>query len=422
MRTSIRIRLIAGLGIMLLPLVGMGLGAFVLLEQAIQFLDEIEEEASEELLPAARLRQLLSRAYRPVKDYIIHGGQEEREEFLRLAEQIDQAFDEVLSASLDVPEEGDLLLDAQELWAKETEVTKQILMLADPAEDELAMQKMDIMDDYFDQVLSSVERANVLMLHEMESYSHVAREYFQRVYVLAIGAIAIGIVISIVAVLLIAGSILRPLQTLQTGVRRFGSGSLSHRIGQLSTDEFGELALAFDSMADRLEEMAARDSLTRLFNRREFLRYLTAELKRSERYHHSMALLMLDIDHFKSVNDQHGHQVGDEALKAMAARISRSVRSVDHVSRYGGEEIILILPETGRQEALSMANQLRARIENETFQLPGGLEIALTASIGVAVFPTDARTESQLVAAADAAVYEAKNEGRNCVRGFATTG
>ncbi len=407
---------------MLLPLVGMGLGAFVLLEQAIQFLDEIEEEASEELLPAARLRQLLSRAYRPVKDYIIHGGQEEREEFLRLAEQIDQAFDEVLSASLDVPEEGDLLLDAQELWAKETEVTKQILMLADPAEDELAMQKMDIMDDYFDQVLSSVERANVLMLHEMESYSHVAREYFQRVYVLAIGAIAIGIVISIVVVLLIAGSILRPLQTLQTGVRRFGSGSLSHRIGQLSTDEFGELALAFDSMADRLEEMAARDSLTRLFNRREFLRYLTAELKRSERYHHSMALLMLDIDHFKSVNDQHGHQVGDEALKAMAARISRSVRSVDHVSRYGGEEIILILPETGRQEALSMANQLRARIENETFQLPGGLEIALTASIGVAVFPTDARTESQLVAAADAAVYEAKNEGRNCVRGFATTG
>ena len=225
---------------MLLPLVGMGLGAFVLLEQAIQFLDEIEEEASEELLPAARLRQLLSRAYRPVKDYIIHGGQEEREEFLRLAEQIDQAFDEVLSASLDVPEEGDLLLDAQELWAKETEVTKQILMLADPAEDELAMQKMDIMDDYFDQVLSSVERANVLMLHEMESYSHVAREYFQRVYVLAIGAIAIGIVISIVVVLLIAGSILRRLQTLQTGVRRFGSGSLSHRIGQLSTDEFGE--------------------------------------------------------------------------------------------------------------------------------------------------------------------------------------
>jgi diguanylate cyclase (GGDEF)-like protein len=256
----------------------------------------------------------------------------------------------------------------------------------------------------------------------MESYSHVAREYFQRVYVLAIGAIAVGVIISIVAVLLIARSLLRPLQMLQLGVRRFGGGSLSHRIGQVSTDEFGELALAFDSMADRIEEMAARDSLTNLFNRREFHRYLTDELKRSERYNHSMALLMLDIDHFKSVNDQHGHQVGDEALKAMAARISGNVRSVDHVSRYGGEEIILILPETEREEALSMADQLRARIEKETFQLPGGLEIALTASIGVAVFPTDAGTESQLVAAADAAVYEAKNEGRNCVRGCAATG
>ena len=133
-------------------------------------------------------------------------------------------------------------------------------MLADPAEYELAMRKMDIMDDYFDQILTSVERANVLRLHEMESYSRVARAYFQRVYALAIGAIAVGVVISIVAMLLIADSILRPLQTLQTGVRKFGSGSLSHRIGQLSTDEFGKLALAFDTMADRLEEMAARDS------------------------------------------------------------------------------------------------------------------------------------------------------------------
>jgi len=77
----------------------MGLGAFVLLEQAIQLLDEIQEEASEELLPAARLRHLLSRAYRPPKDYMIHGGREEREKFLRLAEQVDQAFDEVLCAS-----------------------------------------------------------------------------------------------------------------------------------------------------------------------------------------------------------------------------------------------------------------------------------------------------------------------------------
>jgi diguanylate cyclase (GGDEF)-like protein len=407
---------------MLLPLVGMGLGAFVLLEQAIQFLDEIEEEASEELLPAAHLRHLLSRAHMPVKYYIIGGGEEEREEFLRIAEQVDQAFDEVLSASLDVPDEGDLLLDAQELWAKETEVSKDILMLANPADNELAMQKMDAVDDYFDQVLTSVERANVLMLHEMESYLRVAREYFQRVYVLAIGAIAVGVIISIVAVLLIARSLLRPLQTLQLGVRRFGGGSLSHRIGQVSTDEFGELALAFDSMADRIEEMAARDSLTNLFNRREFHRYLTDELQRSERYNHSMAVLMLDIDHFKSVNDQHGHQVGDEALRAVSARISRNVRSVDHVSRYGGEEIILILPETERDEALSMADQLRARIEKDAFQLPSGLEIALTASIGVAVFPTDATTESRLVAAADAAVYEAKNEGRNRVRGHETMG
>jgi diguanylate cyclase (GGDEF)-like protein len=407
---------------MLLPLVGMGLGAFVLLEQAIQFLDEIEEEASEELLPTASLRQQLSRAYRPVKDYIIHGEQEEREEFPRLAEQVDQAFDEVLSASLDVPEEADLLLDAQELWAKETEVSKEILMLADPVGNEMAIKKMKITDDYFDQVLTSVERANVLMLHEMESYLHVARDYFRRVYVLAVGAIAVGVVISIVAVLLIAGSILRPLQTLQLGVRRLGSGSLSHRIGQVSTDEFGELALAFDSMAGKLEEMATRDSLTMLFNRREFHRYLIAEVGRSERYSHSMALLMLDIDHFKSVNDQHGHQVGDEALKAVAARISRSVRSVDHVSRYGGEEITLILPETEREGALSMADQVRAKIEKETFQLPSGLEIALTASIGVAVFPTDARTESELVAAADVAVYEAKNEGRNCVRAYEGTG
>jgi two-component system cell cycle response regulator len=168
----------------------------------------------------------------------------------------------------------------------------------------------------------------------------------------------------------------------------------------------------------RLEHLATTDALTRLLNRRALTERLTTEMERALRYDTSVALLLLDLDHFKRVNDTHGHLVGDAVLRDVSELLMGAARSSDMVGRYGGEEFLIVLPETDDDGAALFAERIRERVEAFAFR-PWEDERALrmTASIGVATFPA-ARIESveDLFARADAALYRAKADGRNRVR------
>ena len=153
-----------------------------------------------------------------------------------------------------------------------------------------------------------------------------------------------------------------------------------------------------------------------VFNRRYFNRRLLSELKRAERYDHPFALFMIDIDHFKVYNDINGHLAGDKILKSIAGILERESRDIDIVTRFGGEEFCVILPEIDEKEAQDIAERLRkavesTRFENEELQ-PNG---KLTVSIGVASFPQDAKTTQTLIEMADRAMYQAKKMNRNRV-------
>jgi two-component system cell cycle response regulator len=167
----------------------------------------------------------------------------------------------------------------------------------------------------------------------------------------------------------------------------------------------------------RLEALALTDPLTQVLNRRALTLRLTAELDRARRYESVVTLLMVDLDHFKRINDTHGHLVGDEALREVAAILRHAVRSVDVVARYGGEEFVVVLPETAEEGGIVFAERLRDSIASHEFHVPGRSALALTASIGVATFPAP-RVESveDLFARADAALYRAKADGRDRVR------
>ncbi len=165
----------------------------------------------------------------------------------------------------------------------------------------------------------------------------------------------------------------------------------------------------------QVQEQARTDSLTGLNNRGEFQRRLKEEEERSRRYNRSFSLLMLDIDHFKTVNDSYGHQAGDEVLRALAARLREQNRPADHAARYGGEEFVVILPETTNEGALALAERLRAAVADTAVPVTEGRTIPVTISIGVATFPADAGSGTALIAAADAALYVAKQGGRNRV-------
>jgi diguanylate cyclase (GGDEF)-like protein len=171
-------------------------------------------------------------------------------------------------------------------------------------------------------------------------------------------------------------------------------------------------AIADAQLHAEVERLAAVDGLTGMYNYREFHERLHYEWEQAQRHGESLALMMIDLDHFKRVNDTYGHQTGDRILKQVAALLSRLARKVDTVGRYGGEEFAILLPKTTAQQAGKMAERIRKVVERHPFGLEG-VGVPVTLSIGVASAPADATGQDHLVSVADKALYRAKEQGRN---------
>jgi diguanylate cyclase (GGDEF)-like protein len=175
-------------------------------------------------------------------------------------------------------------------------------------------------------------------------------------------------------------------------------------------------ALANSVRIAEAERLSLTDDLTKLHNARYLRRYLVSELKRARRYNSPLAVLFLDLDNFKSINDSHGHLVGSHVLMEIAAVILTSVRDTDVIARYGGDEYVIILPETPLQQAMSVAERVREKIASHTFTGGKHMQLSITASFGVAAYPNHAASPQQLIACADMAMYKAKAFSKNCIR------
>jgi len=204
------------------------------------------------------------------------------------------------------------------------------------------------------------------------------------------------------------------------GAARFAAGDRDHRIEIRVPPELHRVATEFNRMIGRIQEseealsdLARRDGLTRLLNRRAFDEALAEARARMERMGEPSALLMLDLDHFKRINDTRGHAVGDDVLRAVSKKLAAQVRSLDRVFRIGGEEFAVLLTGSDANEAEIAGERLR-RAVGEVRVHAQGTEIAPTVSICVAVAP-DLEELKSLVEAADAALYRAKSEGRDRV-------
>jgi diguanylate cyclase (GGDEF)-like protein len=166
--------------------------------------------------------------------------------------------------------------------------------------------------------------------------------------------------------------------------------------------------------ADLYEQLAHTDGLTELYNYRFFQDLLRIELNRAQRFNRALSLIMADLDHFKAFNDIYGHQAGDRALQQLAALLRRSSRSYDLVARYGGDEFVIILPETSKKLAGEVAERVRLGVESANILgAPHAPTGSFTVSLGIATFPEDAMEQSDLIRKADLALYQAKSRGRN---------
>ncbi|MEI7611602.1 MAG: diguanylate cyclase [Betaproteobacteria bacterium] len=257
-----------------------------------------------------------------------------------------------------------------------------------------------------------------------------------------------SMILLIMSIVLIRNA-LKPVSHLTDTATAIASGDLTRRVTIKNEDEIGLLSKAFNSMTGKLQsiilsqqdqtvhlekmntvlegEIASRklieaqlrdlaeiDSLTHISNRRKLDQFLDNEMHRANRFGHPLSLIMLDLDHFKQVNDRHGHGVGDEVLKSVARLVSDSVRDVDLFARYGGEEFVIVCTETDLKGACVLAEKIRQTVENHAFN---PVE-QVTISLGVAEFMPGESMDSVLKRA-DEGLYEAKNKGRNRV---ATTG
>ncbi len=180
---------------------------------------------------------------------------------------------------------------------------------------------------------------------------------------------------------------------------------------------------AFDNAQkfNHAKDMLFVDDLSGMYNNRYLEVVLERELKRVERYTSHLAIIFLDLDCFKLVNDTHGHLVGSKVLKEMGALLKKSVRDVDVVIRYGGDEYTIVLVETRPEEALVVAERIRKRVEANNFLASEGYSIRLTCSIGYSCCPEDTVSKNDLLEMADKAMYVGKSKGKNCVNRFLRT-
>lgn len=229
-------------------------------------------------------------------------------------------------------------------------------------------------------------------------------------------------------------TIVTPLGRLTRGASRIAGGDLDVSLPHYGRSEVGYLTRVFNEMVERLrsfrdenaainralrernDELRAQsmiDSLTGLYNRTQLSELLAKEQARAKRHKHSFSILMIDIDYFKRFNDTHGHPAGDELLKSVAGIFRSFVRSCDVAARYGGEEFLIMLTETGSEEALAFAEKIRAKVA----EMRARDVTSVTVSIGVASFPENGADVEAVIHQADAALYRCKRGGRNQVLG-----
>ena len=254
---------------------------------------------------------------------------------------------------------------------------------------------------------------------------------------ISMGALLAGGVLASALAWWLAGVATRPLATLLEAVERAAAGDLTARCRVRGADELGRLGAGLDRLiaeTHRIRRLSVTDALTGLGNLRHLRNGLRLEIERANRFGRTLGVLVVDLDHFKTVNDRYGHRAGDAVLVEFARRVGGLVREVDRTFRQGGEEFVILLPETDVAGSVTAARRIRDAVRARPFpinavagsvasdaaQRPShggcagpGTSVSVTVSIGVAVFPRHALTEVEVLHAADRALYAAKTAGRD---------
>ncbi len=424
-KLRIRNRLVIGIGTMLLPLIVLAGSTLYFFESSLAGFERTESETLEELFPLTQLDETLYRTTQFTdQSTTLMCAPMGRQQFAKLRLEMEEAFRVLLTTPSSLTEKPSMVRVAQTHWQQANALWPEVCpRSARSVTPEQTKSAHAALTKHLNEARQGVVQINRLLVHfQTTDNIREVQETRSQMRQAAITAVLVAVTIVVATALVLTKSILQPLRLLQAGVATLAEGELSHRIELDTKDELEALAQSFNSMAIKLEqsqqalhELATIDGLTGVYNRREFNRYLHNEIEKMNLEQGSLSLLMVDIDHFKKLNDTYGHQSGDDALQQVSALLKREMRPGDIVARYGGEEFAVILPRTVSLDAVMVAERLCRTIAAQDIQIQNGQSIKVTASLGCATFPKHADSKEGLMSQADAALYRAKESGRNQV-------
>jgi diguanylate cyclase (GGDEF)-like protein len=177
--------------------------------------------------------------------------------------------------------------------------------------------------------------------------------------------------------------------------------------------DYAAIAIENATLFNRVQDLTITDDLTKLFNSRHFHSVIEYEIEKARRYDSSLSMVFIDLDYFKNINDNHGHLCGSQLLREVGALISREIRTIDIACRYGGDEFIILMPETNKKNAIHATERLRTSLNKTIFLKGNGIDCNITASFGVGTFPIDAKNKNELIQFTDMAMYRVKNMSRD---------
>jgi diguanylate cyclase (GGDEF)-like protein len=341
----------------------------------VKSLENIVEKTMSEIKPVARLQKTLLSAVMPPNDYLIHGSKEEIQEWKEMKSRVDVAFDVVFREARLESKHEDLVVIREE-WNRSRAQGDQLFTIGKPAVfNRESADLMEAFDHNVTQISQQLSRLIFRIEEELQNEYRLIEKLKFRGLVLTGISILLGLLVGI------------------AGTFRL-------------TEE-----------RKKMVGLSLHDGLTGVYNRRALDREINRMKKHRLFYQPPyFTVLMMDLDEFKQVNDRYGHDVGDAVLKAFAELTGKMIRADDVFGRYGGEEFLLLLPETNKEEAAALAERIRRGVESARIGLPCGQgDVRITVSIGGATFSSDTDSTEDCIRAADQAMYEAKQQGRNRV-------
>lgn len=419
---SLKVFFRSGAALFFLALIAVNAVTLFNLYKALRLTDQVVEHSIVEMHHAMLLQMSLAQAAMPPNDYLIHGDPQARGEFRARITEVERNFDALVPMTVMTAAQHQALGMARHDWERAREMGDAILKTSSPVGNQAAAAKMEKFDQLVSSIIAQLDAIHHVAHSETEESHAILHNLKLETTTVVLAFLAIGFAIAVAGFLVLNRLLFPPLQDLSRGMRLFSEGQHSHRIARNMPVELRELAEGFNAMAENLEaqhaelvKASSHDSLTGCLNHRQFILDFDREFSRVNRYKDNLSLLMVDLDHFKSVNDSYGHPAGDVVLQKVAEAMGTQLRASDTLYRYGGEEFVVLLPETDRRGALTVAESIRRKVADTAIVVDGQLTVTITVSIGVACFPQDTQDRDDLLKKADQAVYVAKNNGRNRV-------